>query len=190
MCLLAEFLASFKVAYKDPTGLQVQLCGQNPSVWRDPCRTFSHQTIWWLRNEVLERALVWAWVWSQIWPLSPDFWDALGFSSGFTQPQPTFTALSYESRLMAQEFSFVAHRPRGNWPNPTAQRPSLPPGRQPLNPFLIYAWIYQFHGCQVNQRFLGLCSLIQNLTRTWWRVHGVLLSKYIKQQYARVLWSL
>lgn len=136
MCLPAEFLVSFKVAYKDPTGLQAQLCGQSPSVWRQHCRTFSHQTIWWLRNEVLERALAWAWVWSQIWPLFPDFWDALGFSSGFTQLQPAFTALSYESRLMAQEFSFVAHRPTGSWPNPTAPSIQALPGRQSLNPFL------------------------------------------------------
>ena len=128
------------------------MCGQSPSTWRQHCRTFSHQTIWWLRNEVLARALEWAWVWPQTWPLAPDFWDALGFSSVFIQLQPAFIALSYESRLSAHFDSTYTKigmnlgwwptnspswptRPTGNWPNPMTQHPSLPPGRQSLNPF-------------------------------------------------------
>ena len=133
VCRQSFWLAS-KSHIRTQQGSRPSCVGRVPLFGESPAEHSATKP--WLRNEVLERALAWAWVWSQIWPLSPDFWDALGFSSGFTQPQPAFTALSYESRLMAQEFSFVAHRPRGNWPNPTAQRPSLPPGRQPLNPFL------------------------------------------------------
>ena len=63
-------LQRFWPALKAEGMLQAQLCRQSPAeclevAWRG---CLSHQAVWWLRNEVLERALGWAPFCSQIRP--------------------------------------------------------------------------------------------------------------------------